>query len=384
MELPGSLGAGTKALVVLAAVVVVAFGVKAAASVLTPLMFAALLAAAMAPVVALLQRMKIPTALAVTLTVLVILGVLVGLGALVSLAASDLTDSLPRLEASVFRLQRQVVLWLESQGLARVAAAATNFDARDLGSAAVTGIVLGMPAVLSSFAVVFFVTVFILLESTTFRSKLHRALQWQPERYADARHAIGEVQKYLFAKTVTSAITGLLVGGWCFVVGLDNSVLWGLLTFLLNYIPVFGSIVATVLATASALVQLQLANGLVVLTGLTIINMLIGYLLEPRVLGRAVGLSPLVVVVSIVFWGWVLGPLGALLSVPLTMVVKIVLAHTEDLRWVSVLLGPGEGKHEEEYALQRRLTRLARVSDAPPSSTPFSAPPESSLTPRPR
>lgn len=384
MDLPGHLGAGTKALIVLAAAVVVAFGLKAAASVLTPLMLAALVAAATTPIVALLQRARIPTALAVTVTVLLVLGVLVGLGGLVTLAASDLTDSLPRLEASVFRAQSQLVHWLEGQGLPRMALAATNFDTRELGGALFTWAVLGMPAALSSFAVVFFVAVFILLESTTFRSKLRRALQWQPERYADAQHAIVEVQRYLFAKTVTSAITGFLAGGWSFFMGLDNSVLWGLVTFLLNYIPVFGSIIVTVLATLSSLLQLSIADALGVLVGLTVINMLIGYLLEPRVLGRAVGLSPLVVVVCIVFWGWVLGPLGALLSVPLTMVVKIVLAHTEDLRWVAVLLGPGEGKQEEEYALQRRLSRFARMSDAPPGSEPFSRPADPSLTPRSR
>ena len=251
-----------------------------------------------------------------------------------------------------------------------MAVSVATFGARDLGGTLLADIVMGVPSVLSSFAVVFFVSVFILLEATTFSTKLRRALQWPPDRYADAQQAVGEVQKYLFAKSATSAFTGLLCGAWCFAAGLDNAVLWGLVTFLLNYVPVFGSVVATILATFSAFIQLDLSDTLLVLVGLVIINTLIGYLLEPRVLGRAVGLSPLIVNVSIVFWGWALGPAGALLSVPLTMVVKIILAHTEDLRWVAVLLGPGEGRHEEEYALERRRSRLARRSDSPPQSAP--------------
>jgi AI-2 transport protein TqsA len=96
-----------------------------------------------------------------------------------------------------------------------------------------------------------------------------------------------------------------------------------------------------------------------------VIHNIIGNVIEPKVLGRALGLSPLVVMLSIVFWGWLLGPVGALLSVPLTMVVKIVLANTEDLRWAAVLLGPGDGREEAEYAEERRRSRSIPAVRAP-------------------
>ncbi|MBN1606402.1 MAG: AI-2E family transporter [Polyangiaceae bacterium] len=367
MELPIKLGRGTQALLLLGSAVIIALGLKSAAAVVTPLLFAALVAAATTPVVALLQRLRVPTPLAVAITVLLVLGALVGLGALVMLAGTDLSASLPRLEASLLKVQRQLASGLQSHGLARVATSLATLDARDLIGAVFTGLVLGMPGVLSGLAVVFFVSVFILMEAATFRSKLSRALGWDPDRFIDARRAIAEVQRYLFVKSATSAGTGFLCGVWCLAIGLDNAVMWGLVTFLLNYIPVVGSVVVTVLAGLAGLVELGVADGLLLLGGLAVINVLIGYLLEPRVLGRAVGLSPLIVIVSIVFWGWLLGPSGALLSVPLTMGVKIVLAHTEDLRWLAVLLGPGEGRHEHEYAEQQRLTRLTRRSDGPPT-----------------
>jgi AI-2 transport protein TqsA len=367
MELPTKLGRGTQSLLLLGSAVVIAFGLRSAAAFLTPLLFAALVAAATTPVVALLQRWRVSTSVAVALTVLLVLGALVGLGALVMLAGTDLSASLPRLEVSLLHIQRQLVVGLKSHGLASAATSLATLDARDLIGAVFTGLVLGMPGVLSGLAVVFFVSVFILMEAATFRSKLSRALGWDPDRFIDARRAIAEVQRYLFVKSATSAGTGLLCGVWCLAVGLDNAVMWGLLTFLLNYVPVVGAVVATVLAGLAGLVQLGVGDGLLLTGGLAVINVLIGYLLEPRVLGRAVGLSPLVVIVSIVFWGWLLGPSGALLSVPLTMGVKIVLAHTEDLCWLAVLLGPGEGRHEHEYAEQQRRTRLTRRSDGPPT-----------------
>ena len=362
------IGGGSKAVLLFAAATIVVYGMKAAASLLVPLLFAALIAAATTPVVALLTRKGIPQFIAVAVTVVVVLGGLAGIGALVSVAGSDVTQTLPKLEATAIGAQRGFVVWLQRNGLVRLAASAATFDAREIVGSAVKSLMLEVPGLLSSFGVVLFVVIFILLETTTFRRKLRRALQWFPERFEDIQQTIGEVQKYLFVKTAVSVATGLLCATWCIAVGLGHPVLWGLLAFLLNFVPVFGSVVITLVATLAGFAELGFAGGLGVFAGFFVVNNAIGNIIEPRVLGRALGLSPLVIIVSIVVWGWVLGPVGALLSVPLTMVGKIVLAHTEDLRWVSILLGPGEGKDEEDYAEQRRLSRLSRFSNPPPWS----------------
>lgn len=356
------LGRGTKALVAMAAFVVVAAGLKLASPVIVPLLLAAVIAAATQPVVGFLRRHGVPNYAAVAITIVGVLGFITGLGAIVAVAAGDLSKLGISLENGLLDARRGITAWMVEHRLYHFGQVFARIDATEISQQAMTGALMVAPNILSALGVVLFVVIFILLEAATFQVKLRRALHWQAERFVDVHHTIGEVQKYLLVKTALSALTGVLCGTWCWIMGVENAVLWGLLAFLLNFIPVFGSVVATLLPTLFALMTLGAWPALAVLAGFLVVNNSIGNLVEPRVLGRAVGLSPLVVVVSIVLWGWILGPVGALLSVPLTMIVKIVLANTEDLRWVAVLLGPGEGRREDEYAEERRRERRSRTS----------------------
>ena len=122
--------------------------------------------------------------------------------------------------------------------------------------------------------------------------------------------------------------------------------LWGLIAFLLNYVPSIGSIIAALPAVLLALAELGPGRAVVILIGFLVINTVIGNVIEPRVMGRKLGLSPLVVFLSLLFWGWVWGPAGMLLSVPLTVMVKIILEGREGTRWIGVLLGPEDEAHE--------------------------------------
>ncbi|HEY6555779.1 MAG TPA: AI-2E family transporter [Polyangiaceae bacterium] len=356
------LGAG--AFFLLAAAVIVAAGLKAAGGMIVPLLVAACIAAAMAPIVHWLKRFRLPTYAAVTLTILFSLAVLVGFGALLAVAASDLTESVPRLERAIVDVKQDMAAWLAQNRMARFAPMVMNFDAGKLSEGIVTGVLLGVPDALSLFGVVLFVVIFLLLEAATFHAKLQHALHWRPEHLGDVQNTIHEVQKYMLVKSWISAAMGILCGVWCAVMNLDNAVLWGVVTFAFNFVPVFGPILATIGPVVTAFLQLGTMPAVGLLAGLLLVHNVLGNIVEPKVLGRALGLSPLVITLAMVIWGWLLGPVGALLSVPLTMVVKIVFANTEDLRWIAVLLGPGEGREEQEYAEERRKTRLSRVPSA--------------------
>ncbi|RMG41331.1 MAG: AI-2E family transporter [Candidatus Dadabacteria bacterium] len=139
-------------------------------------------------------------------------------------------------------------------------------------------------------------------------------------------------------KTVTCMITGILVGLWIWVMGMEFAVLWGFIAFLLNYIPFVGSIIAAIPAIILALAQQGFGVGLTLAIGYIVINIGVSNFLEPVLMGRRLGLSPLVVFLSLVFWGFVWGPAGMLLSVPLTMIIKILLEHSHDFRWIAVLM----------------------------------------------
>jgi predicted PurR-regulated permease PerM len=182
------------------------------------------------------------------------------------------------------------------------------------------------------------IMVFILAEATVFPYKFQAILGHDRSSRVRITHTIAEVQADLGIKTVTSLSTGLLAGLFSWAMGLDFPILLGLVAFMLNYIPTIGSIIAAVPAMVLALILYVWAWMLLVGLGYLAINTDFGHILEPHWMGRRMGLSTLVVVLSLLFWGWLWGPVGALLSVPLTMVLKIGLENTPDLRWIGILL----------------------------------------------
>jgi predicted PurR-regulated permease PerM len=183
---------------------------------------------------------------------------------------------------------------------------------------------------------------FIVAEASTLPDKL-RSLSRNADRQIENLRRVAEgVNSYMMIKTATSFLTGLLVAIGLLLLGVDFALLWGLLAFLLNFIPTFGSIIAAVPAVGIALLQFapdELWKPVVAAAWYLVVNMLISYLIEPNWMGRGMGMSALVVFVSLIFWGWVLGPVGMFISVPLTMTVQIALEASDDTRWLAVLLG---------------------------------------------
>ena len=142
-------------------------------------------------------------------------------------------------------------------------------------------------------------------------------------------------------------LTGLVSFVWLTILGVDYAVVWGLIAFLLNFIPTVGSFIAAVPAVRLALVQLGVFEAGLTLAGFVVVNLIMGNVLEPRWMGRGLNLSPLVVFVSLVLWGWVLGPVGMLLSIPLTIMLKIALENQDETRWIGIMLGAGKRLDDE-------------------------------------
>jgi AI-2 transport protein TqsA len=362
-----SIGPASRAFLLLAAVVLVLAGLKLAGPVIVPLLLAACVAAATTPIVGFLERRGLPKAIAVTLTILTVLGSIVGFGLVISVAATDFTQSLPALERELIRTKADFLYWLQAHRLGRLAPTVLSYDPSTWGARAVEAVVVGAAPLIGALGVVFFVVVFLLLEAATFREKLGYALGWrESDRIGEVRHIVNEVQRYLLIKTGLSAAVGVTCSSWCALMDLPNAILWGVLAFVLNFVPVFGSVIATIPPVLMALLYGGVSQGIAVLAGLFILHNLIGNYIEPKVMGRAAGLSALVVTVSIVVWGFIFGPVGALLSVPLTMIVKIVFANVEDTQWLAILLAPGTGREELKYIEELRRTR--RTIGSPPSS----------------
>jgi len=197
----------------------------------------------------------------------------------------------------------------------------------------------GFGGILSNTFLIVFTLLFILLEASSFPLKIQQIAKSPEERAGQARKIIESINRYMAIKVITSFITGLLVWFWLWVLGVDFPVLWGLSAFLLNFVPTIGSIIAAIPAVLLALIQAGFGDAVLVAGGYLAINVMIGSILEPSLMGRKLGLSTLVVFLSLVFWGWVLGPVGMILSVPLTMTLKLAMESNPKTRAISIMLG---------------------------------------------
>lgn len=340
----------------MAAFVVVVAGLRAAQSIVVPFLVAAFLAMICLPALAWFKEHGWPTwlALVAVSAIIVVIGLVIV--AVIGTSVNELRLQLPEYQRRVGVLQQDLADWLHEHDVdLGLRLDQENFDAKRALS--LLGTMLGaLGSVLGNALIIIFMLIFMLLEAADLPAKL-RAITPGSSALAGRMDRIQEtVRRYVSLKTRLSFLTGLLVTAWLWLLGVDFALVWGLMAFLFNFVPNIGSIIAAVPAVAVAFLQPDPGGGAgtivaslwlagYAVAGYLVINMIIGNVLEPRVLGRGLGLSALVVFVSLVFWGWVLGPVGMLFSVPLTMIVKIVLDNSEDLQWIAILLGsetPGE------------------------------------------
>jgi len=194
--------------------------------------------------------------------------------------------------------------------------------------------------VLSNIVLILLTVTFIMLEASSFPVKL-RAVLGDPEAvFPQFSRFVETMKRYMVIQTGISLVTGILVGGWLAILGVDFPIIWGLMAFLLNFIPNLGSIIAAIPAVLLALIQLGIGRAALAAAGYVLVNFVIGNVLQPRLLGRGLGLSTLVVFLSLIFWGSLLGLVGMVLSIPITMAFKIAFESNESTRWIAVVLGP--------------------------------------------
>ncbi len=338
---------GARFLLMLASGVVVVWGLQFAASILLPFAVALFLSALSLPIVIWLTRRRVPAPIAIFVAMAVVVGVFGLLILLASQSLPDLDRRLPRYQTALEALWARLVAWVSSlswistftQQPVDQILTPDFFGSQAVLDFAQSTLTRGTIIVSRTF-VVLLVMVFVLAEATVFPAKLRMLTDGSARGEERMAKVVTEIQSYLGIKTVISLLTGLLLGAFCWMMGLDFPILLGLIAFALNYVPTVGSIIAAVPAVLLSLILTEGAIGpaIGVATGYVVVNTIFGNIIEPNLMGRRLGLSPLVVVLSLLFWNFVWGPVGALLSVPLTMVVKIWLENTQDLRWVAVLL----------------------------------------------
>lgn len=335
-------------LITLAAFVVVVAGMRAGADIIVPFLLAVFIAIISAPALDWLERLGLPRAVSLVVVLVVLVFVGMGITGLVGSSLQKFTGNLPEYTARMNGYVLALESWLNRNGVA--------FNAHEFRGLVDASKVMKLAAdvfnsfggVLTNAFLIFVAVVFILLETASFAVKLRAVARDPDDTLARVENMTGSIKQYLAIKTLLSLATGIAIWIALSIIGIENAVLWGLLAFMLNYVPNIGSIIAAVPAVLFALVQLGVGGALATAAVFAVVNVVIGTILEPRFLGRGLGLSTLVVFISLVFWGWVLGPVGMFLSVPLTMTVKIALGANEETRWLAVFLGPATEVAKDE------------------------------------
>lgn len=330
---------GANAVIVAAAFVIIIAGMRAASSIIVPFLLSVFIAILSAPPLFWLKRKGVPTAFALLIVVICFLIVVFVLAALVGTSIDDFSRSLPFYQERLLQKTAAMFSWLEGLGLDVSEEDVFNVFDPGLAMKLVKDILASLGSVLTNGFFILLTVIFILLEASGFPAKLHAAVKDPGRFYGSFDKIVNSIQRYIVMKSWVSLGTGIAVAIWLTILGVDYPLLWGVFAFLLNYVPNIGSIIAAVPAVLLAVIQLGIGSALLTMLGYLVINVLFGSIIEPRIVGRGLGLSTLVIFLSLVFWGWVFGPIGMLLSVPLTMIVKIILDNQEATRPVAILLG---------------------------------------------
>ncbi len=327
--------------ITMAAVVVVLAGIKAAAVIVEPFLLSIFIAIIFAPLFGWLNDKGIHEGVSLTLVMVLIVFVIGLIGMLIGSSVHDFNSNIAFYEQRLHEQFMTLNTSLENYGIeVPKDELATIFDTQKIMQFAAGGL-KSLGGMLTNGFVILLTVVFMLLESTQLAEKIDEA-DGEKDTVKHLDVIIDKIKHYMVLKTFVSLLTGGLVWLMLTLFGADYAVLWGVLAFFLNYIPNIGSLIAAVPAVLLAIVQLGFVSAIEIAAGYVIINTVVGSVIEPKIMGKGLGLSTLVVFLSLIFWGWLLGPVGMLLSIPLTIMAKIAFDAQPNTRWIAIMLGEGK------------------------------------------
>lgn len=339
-------------LVGFAAIIIILAGVKAATEIVVPFLMSLFIAIICSPLINFMTARKVPHWLAITILFLLILLTFFFLFGLINGSIREFSQSMPQYRQLLSQRLNDLMLVAQKWKIPLSIDSETLLDKFDPSAIMnfVSRLLLNFSNVVSNAFILILVVLFMLLEAPMAKSKvafvLNRGGDDQREEEFHIDRMLDSVIRYLGVKSVVSLLTGFCVWILLEIAGVQYAVLWATLSFLFNYIPNIGSIIAAIPIIVQTLLLNGFSTGFGVAAGMIAINMVIGNMIEPKMMGRTLGLSTLVVFLSLLFWGWLLGTVGMLLSVPLTMALKIALEASPKTIHYAALLGdiPDEDK----------------------------------------
>ena len=326
---------------VMASVVIVLAGVKSASAIIIPILLSLFIAIILSPSYNFFRKKRVPDILSILIVILFFIIFIILIVKLIGTSVTDFSANIDGYSDKLSLYYSSLVHDGEIFGFTLpIDTFSTIIDSKRIMLFA-TSIMKSMSSMLTNGFVILLTVVFMLLESTHFAQKIEFA-----DKSKDTMKQINEIfakiQNYMVLKSLISLLTGFIIWLALSLIGTDYAFLWAVLAFMLNFIPNIGSIIAAVPAVLITLVQYGFVSAFLVVGVYFGVNIIIGSILEPKIMGKGLGLSTLVVFLSLLFWGWLLGIVGMLLSIPLTIMAKITFDANKNTQWISILLGSGE------------------------------------------
>lgn len=322
-----------------AAFFIIIAGIMYAASMVTSLLMAFFFSIIFSQPIQWLKNKKVPQGLAITIVLVVIIALFYGFGEIIATSFSSFSQDLPVYEKNLNEMRDSVLQLLENMGMhLSTIEMKSMFNPSKIIN--LTSILLGqLGGLMGNAFTISFLALFLLLEIDSISIKIKAILEDDSGSLAYLNVIGDSIRHYLSIKTMTSLMTGIFIWISLEIIGVDYAIIWALIAFLLNYIPNIGSIIAAVPAMLFALIQLGFGGVIWTTAAFVAVNMIIGNIIEPKLMGKGLGLSTFVVFLSLIFWGFVLGTVGMFLSVPLTMAIKIMLEQNPNTKWIAIVLG---------------------------------------------
>ena len=324
--------------IVAAAVVIVLAGIKTASVIVVPFLLSLFLATILSPFYLWLNKLGLRGVFSLLIIVFMLLIVIGSIVTLVGSSVQDFSQNVPLYEV---KLRSDLNGFLEMVDKWGIHIPKSDFIEIFQANSLIRYIATtlkSLGSLLTNSLMIILTVTFMLMEISQFSLKIEKS---NSNSLVQLIEISDKIKHYILLKALTSAATGTSILILLKIFGIHYAVLWALLAFVLNFIPNIGSIIAAIPAVLMATIQYNPAIALYIVAGYLSINIFIGSIIEPRILGRGLGLSTLIVFLSLIFWGWLLGPVGMLLSVPLTIMIKIALNTQPDTKWIATLLDSG-------------------------------------------
>ncbi|MBR2513116.1 MAG: AI-2E family transporter [Halomonas sp.] len=335
----------------IAALVVIIAGMKVGADLLVPLLLAVFIAVVCTSPVQWLNRWGVNVRAAACIILLVLLAFISLIGLLVVNSFGTFVEAMPEIQERLNEHYWDLLNTLAAHGMAINPDQLGQLFNMEEGDSWVPKVLGELGNLFMQASIVALLVIFMLFETLNFRDKVSRALENPAPSLKRFSEFSLTLKRYLAVKTMISLATAVLVWLSCLLVGVDFPLLWGVLAFALNFIPNIGSALAAIPPVLLLLVAQDggVFQALLLASAYLAINFILGNLIEPRVMGQALGLSTFVAFLSLVVWGWIFGAAGMLLSVVLTMTLKIALDSHPQTRWIAHLLGPGKRRIKDKH-----------------------------------